>query len=128
MAQCVKRAVAGALMHVAVQEPPRSRQTFNRRSAILSASRLVAVKHHCLMQGGVAQQMIEQAVLVRLVIDEVHLLLDVLVLRLRRGDADDLAVRVMRSAMRPTSPSSVAENSMVWREAGVAAMMSRCRR
>ena len=48
------------------------------------------------MQRGVAQQVVKQAVLVRLVVDEMHLLFDIFVLGLRRRDADDL--RLTRDA------------------------------
>src|SRR5450830_1254919 len=109
----VQSAVTCALMHVAMQS------SSSETSDVQTISDGVGVtlgrsEDNSLIHGHVAQQEVQQAILVRQIVDEVHALSDVFMLGGGTGDLDDL--RCIGDAL-----CHVAENSMVWRVAGVAA-------
>src|SRR5471032_2837782 len=84
-AQAVERAVTGALVHVAMQCGGRETGDVQTVGDGVGVT-LGGGEDHGLVQRVVAQQVVQQAILVRQVVDEVHALGDVFVLV---GGADD---------------------------------------
>ena len=94
-AHAVQGAVTRALMHVAVQGGSRETGDVQTVGDGVGVT-LGGGKHNSLVQGFVAQQVVQQAILVRQIVDEVDALGDVFMLVRRTGDLDDQ--RVFRDA------------------------------
>nr|GEU28450.1 hypothetical protein [Tanacetum cinerariifolium] len=90
-AQAVQRAVTGALVHVAMQCGSRETGDVQTVGDGVGVT-LGGGKHHGLVERFVAQQVVQQAVLVRQVVHEVHGLGDVFVFVGSADDLDDLRI------------------------------------